>query len=63
MTLLIAAMVVASACLHPFWNLLIKGDRNLHYGQVREIMDLLAENGMTTLLLAADEATGTGGSN
>jgi len=30
---------------------------------VREIMDLLAENGMTTLLLAADEATGTGGGN
>lgn len=28
MTLLIAAMVVASACLHPFWNLLIKGDRD-----------------------------------
>ena len=48
---------------NPGGALLIKGDRSLHYGQVREIMDLLAENGMTTLLLAADEATGTGGSN
>ena len=28
MTLLIAAMVIASACIHPFWNLLIKGDQD-----------------------------------
>jgi len=27
-TLFIAAMVVASACIHPFWNLLIKGDQD-----------------------------------
>ena len=39
---------------NPGGALLIKGDKNLHYGQVREVMDLLAENGMTTLLLAAD---------
>jgi biopolymer transport protein ExbD len=49
---------------NPGGALLIKGDRNLHYGQVREVMDLLAENGMTTLLLAADSkgASGKGGS-
>ena len=46
---------------NPGGALLIKGDKNLHYGQVREVMDLLAENGMTTLLLATDEASGTGG--
>jgi len=28
LTLLIAAMVIASACIHPFWNLLIKGDQD-----------------------------------
>ncbi|MGJ3260251.1 MAG: hypothetical protein ACFE0S_11690 [Rhodospirillales bacterium] len=28
MTPLIAAMAVASACIHPLWNLLIKGDRD-----------------------------------
>lgn len=28
MTFFIAAMVVASACIHPFWNLLIKGDQD-----------------------------------
>jgi uncharacterized membrane protein len=27
-TLFIAAMVVASACIHPFWNLLLKGDQD-----------------------------------
>ena len=51
---------------NPGGALLIKGDKNLHYGQVREVMDLLAENGMTTLLLAADanssgDAAGSGG--
>jgi biopolymer transport protein TolR len=43
---------------NPGGALLIKGDKNLHYGQVREVMDLLAENGMTTLLLAADSQGG-----
>lgn len=28
MTLVIAAMVIASACIHPFWNVLIKGDQD-----------------------------------
>jgi len=28
LTLFIAAMVIASACIHPFWNLLIKGDQD-----------------------------------
>jgi biopolymer transport protein TolR len=44
---------------NPGGALLIKGDKNLHYGQVREVMDLLAENGMTTLLLAADSQGGS----
>ena len=46
---------------NPGGALLIKGDKNLHYGQVREVMDLLAENGMTTLLLAADVQAGVSG--
>jgi len=46
---------------NPGGALLIKGDKNLHYGQVREVMDLLAENGMTTLLLAADVQAGASG--
>ena len=47
---------------NPGGALLIKGDKNLHYGQVREVMDLLAENGMTTLLLAADANSAGAGS-
>jgi biopolymer transport protein ExbD len=47
---------------NPGGALLIKGDKNLHYGQVREVMDLLAENGMTTLLLAADSQGGSAAS-
>jgi biopolymer transport protein TolR len=43
---------------NPGGALLIKGDKSLHYGQVREVMDLLAENGMTTLLLATDTPGG-----
>ena len=40
---------------NPARSILIKGDKDLHYGQVREVMDVLAENGMTTLLLATDK--------
>lgn len=39
----------------PNRAILIKADTGLHYGQVREVMDTLANNGMTTLLLAADK--------
>ena len=28
MTVLIAALVFASACIHPLWNVLIKGDHD-----------------------------------
>ena len=47
---------------NPARSLLIKGSKELHYGQVREVMDVLAENGMTTLLLATEkEAPAEGG--
>lgn len=40
---------------NPARSVLIKGAKDLHYGQVREVMDILAENGMTTLLLATEK--------
>ncbi len=33
--------------------ILVKADRNLEYGKVRKVMDLLADKGMTTVLVAA----------
>ena len=36
-------------------SILIKADRALEYGKVREAMDLLAEQGMTTVLVAASK--------
>jgi biopolymer transport protein TolR len=36
-------------------SLLVKADRDLPYGQVREILDVLADNRMTTVLLAAGQ--------
>ena len=36
-------------------SILIKADRALEYGKVREAMDLLAEAGMTTVLVAASK--------
>jgi len=41
----------------PNRAILIKADRKLFYGQVREVMDVLNEGGMSTLLLAADKLT------
>ncbi len=40
---------------NPSRAILIKGDSRLQYKQVREVMDILAEAGMTTLLLAAEK--------
>ena len=40
---------------NPAKGILIKADRNLEYGQVREVMDLLAEKGMNTVLVAASK--------
>ncbi len=34
-------------------KLVVKADRGLEYQQVREVMDILAENNMTTVMLAA----------
>jgi len=34
-------------------SILVKADRDLTYGEVRKVMDLLADNKMTTVLLAA----------
>jgi len=39
----------------PNRALLIKGDRSLHWKQVHAVMDKVRENGMTTMLLAADK--------
>lgn len=36
-------------------TLLVKADRDLEYQQVREVMDILAENNMTTVLIAAQK--------
>lgn len=36
-------------------SVLIKADRRLEYGAVREVMDLLAENRMTSILIAANK--------
>jgi biopolymer transport protein TolR len=36
-------------------GLLIKGDRTLTWGQVREVMDKINENGMSTMLLAVQK--------
>jgi biopolymer transport protein TolR len=38
---------------NPERQLLIKADRDLEFRQVRELMDLLAENRMTSLLVGA----------
>lgn len=40
----------------PTRSILIKADRNLEYGQVREVLDVLAENKMTTVMIAAAKA-------
>ena len=39
----------------PNRAILIKADSGLHYGEVRAVMDTLSDNGMTTLLLAAEK--------
>lgn len=39
----------------PNRSLLIKGDKNLRWKQVHGVMDKIRENGMTTMLLAAEK--------
>ncbi len=39
----------------PNRAVLIKADANLHYGEVRAVMDTLNEGGLSTQLLAADK--------
>ena len=36
-------------------SILIKADRRLEYGAVREVMDILAEHRMTSILIAANK--------
>ena len=36
-------------------SILIKGDRNLDYAQVREVMDVLAEENITSIMIAANK--------
>lgn len=38
---------------NPSRSILVKADRSLEYQQVREVMDILAENRMTSVLIAA----------
>jgi biopolymer transport protein ExbD/biopolymer transport protein TolR len=40
---------------NPSRSILIKADRNLEYRQVREVMDVLAAKGMTSVLVAASK--------
>ena len=40
---------------NPERSVLIKADRRLEYGQVREVMDILAEARMTSVLVAANK--------
>ncbi len=42
----------------PNRAVLIKADSSLHYGEVRDVMDILSESGMSTLLLAAEKIKG-----
>lgn len=39
----------------PNRSLLIKGDKNLRWKQVHGVLDKIRENGMTTMLLAAEK--------
>lgn len=38
---------------NPERSILIKADQRLPYSDVRKVMDLLADNGMTTIMIAA----------
>lgn len=40
---------------NPARGVLIKADGRLEYGKVREVMDIIADNGMTTQLVAASK--------
>ena len=40
---------------NPSRSILVKADKSLEYQQVRELMDILADNGMTSVLIAAAE--------
>ena len=48
-------MVNAKYRENPERSILIKADYRLEYGQVRELMDLLAEQRMTSVLIAANK--------
>jgi biopolymer transport protein ExbD len=39
----------------PSRSLLVKGDRELKWKQVKEIMDIINDGGMHTMLLAAEK--------
>ncbi len=44
---------------NPSRSVLIRGDKNLRYGQVRQVMDTLGESGMTTVQLAVENPAGS----
>lgn len=41
--------------INPSRSILVKADKDLTYGQVRGVMDVLAKNRITTVLIAAEE--------
>jgi biopolymer transport protein ExbD len=40
---------------NPARSLVVKADKNLEYGQVRVVMDILSENRITSVMLAASK--------
>lgn len=46
-------LINAEYAKNPERSVLVKADRRLKYGQVREVMDLLAENRLTSVFIAA----------
>ena len=48
-------LINAEYRVNPSRSILVKADKSLEYQQVRELMDILADNGMTSVLIAAAE--------
>ena len=48
-------LINAEYRISPSRSILIKADKSLEYQQVREVMDILADKGMTSVLIAAAE--------
>jgi biopolymer transport protein ExbD/biopolymer transport protein TolR len=51
----IIAAINAEFRKNPSRSILVKGDRELAYKDVRKAMDVIAENGLTTMLIGAEK--------